>query len=159
MLSSQSRSVLMIVAFAAMVYACGGDRGSDMAGGDTSQPALLMANSPRALILSPAEGDSVSGDSVRVAMAVEGAAIVPATTPRMAGQGHLHLFLDRDVTPDGVIIPVDSGIVHFGTGATEHTYVAMQPGPHRIIVVFAFSDHVGDNTVATDTVNFVVRPR
>jgi hypothetical protein len=47
--------------------------------------------------------------------------------------------------------------VHLGTGGTEHTFTGVAPGPHRIIAVVAYGDHVPMASVKADTVNIVVK--
>ena len=110
----------------------------------------------------PAEGDSVSGDTVHVMLSVEGAKIVAlkdaGTSLRVPLEGHLHLFIDKDVTPPNVPIPMgDPSMVHLGDGALMRMLTGLAKGPHRVIVVFAFTDHSPDMAVATDTVNFIVK--
>ena len=56
------------------------------------------ASGPRVSITSPAEGDTIPGDSVTVVMAVEGVKLVPAAAAQIEGEGHLHLFVDVPVT-------------------------------------------------------------
>ncbi len=147
----------------ATVVACGGAKDTaDYPGGGGATPQTTPAPTPpQAAIIVPAEGDSVSGDSLKVTMNVMGAKIVPvnqATSLKVPLEGHLHLFIDKDVTPLNVPIPMgDAAMVHLGTGATEYVIPKLAKGPHRIIVVFAFTDHSPEITVAMDTVNFIVR--
>jgi len=129
------------------VAGCGGDRSSRQA---------AQAPAPRAIILQPATGDTV-GPEVRVVLGVEGIEVVAADGQRVAGQGHHHLFVDTDVTAADAAIPAGvPGIVHIGTGAGESTVSGLTPGPHRIIAVLAYGNHVPMEGVATDTVVVVV---
>ena len=114
---------------------------------------------PRAWFAAPADGDTVAAGGVRVVVSVDGVKLVPATGVRVDGEGHLHFFLDRDVTRAGVPIPNDPNIVHVGTGATEHVFSSISPGWHRIITVFAFGDHAPDTTVRSDTIRIFVKER
>lgn len=112
---------------------------------------------PRAVIVLPAEGDTL-GPDVRVALGAEGVEVVAADGQRMAGRGHHHLFIDTDLSPPGAPIPAGvPGIVHIGTGASESSVPGLAPGEHRIIAVLAYGDHVPMEGVATDTVRVVVR--
>jgi hypothetical protein len=151
----------LLAVSAATMAACGGGDTGGAAAGDTAQPTMTATVAKRASITMPAEGDSVSGDSLRVVMSVEGVKLVPvntATAARVSGEGHLHLLLDHDLTPPNVVIPpTNETIVHLGTGATEHVFTKLTKGPHRLIVVFAFTDHTPDTEVATDTVNVIVK--
>lgn len=111
----------------------------------------------RAVILQPADGDTV-GPDVRVMLQAEGVDVVAADGQQTAGRGHHHLFVDTDLTPAGAAIPAGvPGIVHIGTGAGESTLSGLAPGQHRIIAVLAHGNHVPMEGVATDTVRVVVR--
>jgi hypothetical protein len=160
MSSIRSIAYCMLPVSAALVVACsGGDKGASDSGGTTAA-ARVEPTGPRATIVFPAEGDTVPAGPLEVRMSVAEAKIVPAasaTNPRVPQEGHLHLFLDRDVTRPDAPIPFDPTIVHLGNGATEHVFASLAPGPHRIIVVFAFSDHAPDISVASDTVNIIVK--
>lgn len=138
--------------------ACGG---ADEGAADSAAPSVAAGSAsvggPRVWISAPAEGDTITGGSVEVKMNVDGVTVVPAAMERVEGQGHLHLFLDRDVTRPDVPIPVDPTIVHLGTGATNHVFTTLSPGAHRIIAVFAYGDHTPMASVATDTVNIIVK--
>jgi hypothetical protein len=164
MITSRMAALLMLTAGVATFAACTpADKGDSAAAGASAaaDTPAVAAPAPHASIMSPAEGDSVSGDSVRVMMSVEGAKLVRADSamnPHMAGEGHLHLFLDKDPTAAGAPIPMgDASIVHIGSGASEWVFKKLSKGPHRIIAVYAFSDHTPDASVASDTVNIIVR--
>jgi hypothetical protein len=110
-----------------------------------------------ATILSPTEGDTV-GPDVKVTLGAQGVTIEKASGARAEGIGHHHLFLDDDAGPtDTPIPPASPTRVHLGTGASEYTFTGVAPGPHRIIAVVAYGDHVPMMSVKTDTVNIVVK--
>jgi len=109
------------------------------------------------MIQTPAEGDTVGAD-VKVTLGAQGVTIEKATGIRVEGIGHHHLFLDEAPTAADVPIPPASPTrVHLGTGSTEHTFTGVAPGPHRIIAVVAYGDHVPMGGVKADTINIVVR--
>ena len=128
-----------------LAASCGGDRA----------PAPT-AGAPRATITAPAPGDS-TGAEVTIALGAAGVRIAPATGTREAGVGHHHLFLDLDPSPAGVAIPSEPGVVHLGKGDSVHTFAGLAPGPHRVIAVLAWGDHVPIDGAGRDTVEFVVR--
>lgn len=108
-------------------------------------------------IVYPAEGDTVQGPSVTIRMAAHEFSIVPAgdTTPN---SGHLHVFLDRDVSPAGEVIPAEAGfIVHMGNGADTLRLEKVAPGAHRLIGVVGDAKHVPLVPSLEDTVNFFVK--
>ena len=120
-------------------------------------PAAPEPPARRLEITFPAEGDTVQGPSVTVHMSAVGFAIVPAadTTP---GNGHLHVFLDRDVSPAGAPIPAEAGfIVHMGNGADSLKLDKVAPGEHRLIGVVGDSKHIPLVPSLEETVRFVVK--
>ena len=112
---------------------------------------------PRVELLGP-DGSLTAGDSLTVRFAAVGIAIVPATGTAVAGEGHHHLFIDRDPTPDGEVFPKGDGIVHLGTGA-DSVRLALAAGTHRLIAVLAGGDHVPVAGAGRDTLEVVVTPR
>lgn len=115
------------------------------------------AKPPTATIQTPAEGETITG-AVRVTLGAVNVELAPAAENR-PGTAHHHLFLDVDVSPAGVAIPMGAeGITHLGRGQTEWTYDSLSRGPHRIIAVLAGPDHVPLPKGAGDTVNFLVGP-
>jgi hypothetical protein len=137
--------------------ACGGEQPAPQA--ESSMPAASPAAAPSAsvTILEPADGATVSGDSVRVRLAASGVRIVPAgdTTP---GTGHHHLYLDHDLgQADEVVLTIPGHVVHLGTGVSEYVFTDVPAGTHRLIAVVADGAHVPLQPWVTDTVNFTVR--
>lgn len=130
----------------AAVIACGGSEEQD----ERSEPAA------GAVILEPTDGAVLTGPDVHVIMTAHGIEIVPAGENR-PNSGHLHLFLDRDITPVGEVIPTEEGIVHFGLAQTEHTFEELEPGQHTIVAVLGDWTHVR-MPVVTDTVRVTVQP-
>lgn len=132
---------------AALFSACG--RGGGGGGG----------GSVSATINSPAEGDTVRGSAVHVALAVSGIELAPAADER-PGTAHHHLFLDVDTGPLDQKIPSGvPGVIHLGRAQTEHHWDSVAAGPHRIIAVLADWQHIPLASAAIDTVRFVVRPQ
>jgi len=127
--------------------ACGGERAPD-AGTGGQFPAVA--------ILSPADGDTVS-QPFTLRLSLQGAAAVAATGLREEGRGHHHLLIDTDLQGPDLPIGREPGFIHIGTGADEWIIDSLAPGPHRIIAVFGYGDHVPTAAVASDTVIVVVR--
>ena len=141
------RRMYLIAGFPFFLAACGGDRAAER---QAAPPA-------RAMIVQPADGDSVAPD-LQVTLGAEGVEVVPADGQRVEGRGHHHLFIDVDPTPADSVIPAGvPGIVHIGTGASGWTVSGLAPGTHRIIAVLAYGNHVPMEGVGTDTVSVVVR--
>src|SRR4051812_3054378 len=128
---------------------------------DTSPPAgapppTAATANPAVRIVSPAEGDSTGAD-VTVVLAKESVTIAKADGAHVEGTGHHHLFLDTPPSADGQPIPPTSAtVVHIGTGDSTYTFKGLKPGPHEIIAVIAYGDHV-PMAARRDTVKFVVK--
>lgn len=140
-----TRRLLPLLLLAA---ACGGER--------APAPEPGAAPTPRVTITAPLPGDT-TGPDVTVVLRAEGVTIAPATGTREPGVAHHHLFLDREPSDSGVVIPSEEGVVHLGKGDTTHAYAELARGPHRVIAVLAWGDHVPVAPAARDTVDFVVR--
>jgi hypothetical protein len=115
-----------------------------------------MAAVPGAYIASPAQGDTVDGPDVAVEFEVTGITLQPAGTGD-PGTGHLHVLVDQDLMPEGVVIPAEAGFVHLGTGGTEVGLTGLTPGPHRLIAVLGDAMHMRIHGAGTDTVQIVIR--
>ena len=152
------RSFMMVghnhVSFAAacvatLVLACGGEQSAEGAQTEESGP-------PTATIVQPADGATLTGPDVGVEMAVRGISLARAGVDS-ANTGHLHLFINRDLTPEGEVIPVGDGIVHFGLAQSEHVFEGLEPGEYVVIVVLGDHMHVRIPGSRTDTVRITVR--
>ncbi len=137
--------------------ACGGSPDADAAAAAPAESAAPVEPMRSVMISSPAEGGTVDGPSVTVDLMAHGFTVVPAgdSTPN---SGHLHLFLDRDLSPAGQPIPKEPGfIVHMGDGASTYTFDSVAPGEHRLIAVVGDALHVPLQPWLVDTVHFTVR--
>ncbi len=125
-----------------------------MAAPVAAAPAPAM---PTVIIVSPAEGDSTSKD-VTVTLSHQNVTIAKADAAKVEGIGHYHLFLDTIPSMDTLAIPpTTKNVVHIGTGDSTYTFKGLKPGPHEIIAVIGYGNHVPMPSV-TDTVHFVVKP-
>jgi hypothetical protein len=107
-------------------------------------------------ITSPANGDTLPGSAVHVALDATGIEIAPAADARPE-TAHHHLYLDVDFPAVESSIPMGiAGVVHLGQAQKEYHWENVTPGPHRIIAVLADPGHIPLRPWVTDTVNFVV---
>lgn len=107
-------------------------------------------------IVSPTEGQSVSGSAVHIVLDATGIEIAPAADARPE-TAHHHLYLDVDFPQSENSIPMGSpGVIHLGQAQKEHHWENVTPGAHRIIAVLADPGHIPLRPWVTDTVNFVV---
>ena len=153
------RSRVPVVAVAAALLlaatACGGDGGGgDQAvvvpttAADAGPPT--SAGPPAVLaIVSPATGDVVAGNVVRLDVTSSGITIVPADGGTGSRRGHYHVFVDRDPVDTGAVIPVAADIIH--TADDPIVIPGLAVGPHRVSVVFGDGTHrrVGLNEAST----------
>ena len=130
--------------------ACAGERAADA---DPSAGATMV---PTVEILSPVEGDTVSLPFT-VRLRADGLTIVAATGIRQEGEGHHHLVIGPEFPAADLPIPGGPGYIHMGSGVSEWSIDSLPPGPHRIIAVLAWGDHVPVTSAEADTVNIVVR--
>lgn len=113
------------------------------------------APAARAFVVEPVDGAEVTLP-LTLRLDADGIEVAPADGQRTPGRGHLHLFIDADVTPGDQVIPKTTQIVHLGSGAKEYTIESLEPGPHRIIVVMADGAHIPIPSVAADTIRVTV---
>lgn len=122
-------------------------------------PAQQQADSatpptPAAVIVAPADGAMLTGPDVTIELAAENITLAPAGTME-PGTGHLHLFVNHELTPEGEVIPTEEGIVHLGKAQTEHVLQGLTPGNYTVIAVLADGAHERLAGAATDTVRFM----
>jgi hypothetical protein len=138
-----------VLTLAAFAVSCGGEQQSESAQADA-------ANIPAAEIIAPVTGVTVDGPDVRFQLGVSGISLAPAGVDS-ANTGHLHLFINHELTPEGTIIPAGDGIVHLGLAQSEHVLEDLEPGEYTVIVVLGDYLHARIPGSQTDTVRFNVR--
>lgn len=143
------RGVLAV--FVALLLGCGGQETDQQA----ERPQMTAPAVPTALIVAPADGDTLAGPDVQVDLAVENITLAAAGMNE-PGTGHLHLFVNHDLTPEGEVIPMGDGIVHLGRPQSGHLLEALEPGAYTIIAVLGDWAHVRIPGARTDTVRIVV---
>jgi hypothetical protein len=114
------------------------------ASGSTTNVARPSSSAVMTLV-TPTQGESVTGGVVHVVVALTGATIVSATTTDIRpDQGHIHLY-------------VDNNLVSMNYGTQQDLPIA--PGTHILHVEFVASDHVPFNPrVISPDVVFTVKP-
>jgi hypothetical protein len=147
----------MAVAALTLTVACGGGENAATTDSTPAAPPPAPAAPAAAVsIISPAEGDT-TGVDVTVVLGKEAVTIEKAAGTRVEGVGHHHLFLDTAPSADSLPIPPTSAtVVHIGTGDSTFTFKGLTPGPHEIIAVIGYGDHV-PMAARRDTVRFVVK--
>jgi hypothetical protein len=146
---SRNRVPYAVACVATLVLACGSEQSAEGAQTQESVP-------PTAVIVQPADGATLSGPDLSIEMAVQGISLARAGVDS-ANTGHLHLFINRDLTPEGQAIPVGDGIVHFGLAQSEHVFEGLEPGEYVVIAVLGDYMHVRIPGSRTDTVRITVQ--
>ncbi len=144
------RTVALSAALSIAASGCSG--GAEQARQESAAEEVLRA----AVILTPTDGDTLAGPDVRVQLAAEGIELQPAGTD-LPNTGHLHLYVNHDLTPEGEPIPSEDGIVHLGKAQTEYVFAGLAPGDYTVVAVIGDHLHVRIPGVATDTVRITVR--
>jgi len=121
------------------------------------QEAPPAGAAPRVRIVNPERDAVLAGRKVVVVLDARGVEIAPAVEHR-PGTAHYDLFLDRDLTAADSAVPFwTEGIVHLSNGRSWHTYEALGPGSHRVIVVLVDASHVPLKPLVADTVHFALK--
>lgn len=140
-----------VVLAAALVFAVGCER----EGRQRADTETVAGTVPAAVIVEPAHDAHLPVPDVLVRLAAEHITLAPAGTQE-PNTGHLHLFINRDLTPPGEPIPQGEGIVHLGKAQTEHALLGLAPGDYTVIAVIGDWAHVRIADAVTDTVRFTV---
>ena len=139
-----------LVAAAVMAFAL-----SACSSGDTSSPPAssatptVSANRPaspaKLSIITPKNGQVVSGTTVEMKVSLKDAKIVPATSATIVpDEGHLHVILDDQLISM--------------TGDTSQLLSNLTPGQHLLKVEFVASDHAPFDPRVIAAVAFEVKP-
>jgi len=114
-----------------------------------------QAAAPRAYIVSPQDGDTVTSP-VTVVFGLEGFGVAPAGTVKEK-TGHHHLIIDAPLPDLTQPIPADDHYRHFGGGQTQTT-VELPPGRHTLQLLLGDHAHIPhDPPVTSDVVTITVR--
>lgn len=98
--------------------------------------------SARVSVESPREGSTVTGPKVEVKLRFQNFTPIAAGTAVKAGEGHAHVFVDRDPIAAGQLIPTDQpNIVHMGAAPFDTRQLDLQPGRHTLTAVLGDSSH------------------
>ena len=109
--------------------------------------SLIAAEAPRAYIISPVDGTTVSSP-VKVVFGLSGMGVAPAGVDKQ-GTGHHHLLIDVAELPDLKLpVPADANHKHFGGGQTEAT-VELAPGVHTLQLLLGDKVHIPHDTPVT----------
>ncbi|MFN2506011.1 MAG: DUF6130 family protein [Acidimicrobiales bacterium] len=120
--------------------------------GTVQAEATVRVDGPSLDATSPAT--SPTAQPVVVDVKVEGLTIVKADGDTSGRTGHLHVFVDREPTPAGEAIPVESGIIH--SAETRIDVPNLAPGEHTLWVVAGDGTHSPLNPRVMDKLTVTV---
>jgi hypothetical protein len=121
-------------------------------------PPVVAA--PAVAFLAPTEGSRVTSPLVLVRLSITGLRPVDAGKPVVPGEGHAHLFVDRDPVRPGENIPTDQpNIVHLGKAPFDSRSISLRDGRHTLWAQLADSSHIALGAPATRATFTVVTPR
>ena len=125
-----------------LIAGCAGSRSS----AGTAPAASARPSSAATLtIVSPPNGAVVRGTAVRIAVRLQGAKIVPATTTAIsADRGHLHVYVDDRIVS-----------MNFSLSDVVRN---VSPGMHILQVEFVASDHLPFDPRVIAQTEFEVEP-
>ncbi len=113
---------------------------STAAHAETSLPRTKAPAGCEVYFISPADGETVSGEFV-VRFGLKGMGVAPAGI-KVDKTGHHHLLVDAgSLAAFDVPIPADAKHLHFGAGQTETT-LKLAPGKHTLQLVLGDYLHV-----------------
>jgi hypothetical protein len=127
------RSLVPLLGLAVVLLtACGSQAGSS-----SSSTAGVRPSSPAQLtIVSPQNGAVITGGSIPVVVTVTGATIVQQTSTNISPtQGHVHLFLDNNLTYMSYTLSENLPVSHPGTYVLRAEFVASDHVPFNPRVV------------------------
>jgi hypothetical protein len=142
-------TIAIALGISGLITACGGQDSNGMSQSEEEAP-------PAAEIAQPVDQAILDGPDVLVQLSVSGIALAPAGVDS-ANTGHLHLFVNHDLTPEGEVIPTGEGIIHMGSAQSEHMLEGLEPGEYTVIAVLGDFLHVRIPGSRTDTVHFTIR--
>jgi ABC-type transport system substrate-binding protein len=126
--------LLLLATLAAVVAACGSQASSSSS---SSSTAAARPSSPaHVTIVSPQNGAVFTGGSIPVMVQVTGANIVQQTSKDISPtQGHVHLFLDNNLTYMSYTLSENLPVSHPGTYVLRAEFVASDHVPFNPRVV------------------------
>lgn len=146
-----------VIGTAAFLAGCLGDDNDDVDDNDDEYDIEDQPDDAAARFVTPEDGATVESP-VQIEAEVEGIELVEVAQPA-AGEGHLHVLVDRECFEDGEVAPGPSseaeedGIYHWGDGSSEGE-IELEPGEYDLCLQIADGTHrvFGDTDEITITV-------
>jgi hypothetical protein len=112
------------------------------------------ARGPSIAIVRPRAGSTVHGRTIRVSVSLKGFKVHEQFQPPVAGEGHVHFYLDVKRLPTTHTYP--SPVSYRSISGTTYTWTGVSPGRHTVAVQLVGNDHVPLRPAAKDRVTVTV---
>ena len=114
---------------------------------------------PQVAFFAPTHDVRVGGPKVEVQLTVSNFRLIDANTPVLPGEGHAHVYIDREPVAPGQLIPTGlPDIVHLGKPPFDARSIQLSPGRHTLVAQLADSAHTALSPPAVASVTFVASP-
>jgi hypothetical protein len=134
-----------VVAIVAAVLSACSSQASPGSSTPSSAPSPRPSSTAELSIVKPTNGEVVHSSTVHVAISLQHATVVPATTTNIRpDQGHLHVYLDSQLVSMNYQV--------------DETLPNVSPGQHLLRVEFVASDHAPFDPRVFQQVTFTVHP-
>jgi hypothetical protein len=127
---------------------------------DGGPPASARGTArPSISILTPSDGQTFHDSAVTVSISVTGFKLVkqqirPPFPPPVAGEGHVHFYLDSETLPTTHSPPTTG--TYRSVSATTYTWSGIGPGRHTFAAQLVGKDHVPLSAPVKDRVDVTV---
>lgn len=129
---------LSLIAMSALLAGACGDDDQPVSAPTATTTAPAQSAQPSLAFSSPLP-PTVKGNVVTIDLAATGVTIVKADGDTSGKTGHFHVFVDRDPTPSGQVIPREAGILHTADNPVKLTGLPI--GSRRIVAVLGDGAH------------------
>ena len=107
---------------------------------EQDEPPASAAGAPRVFFVEPVDG-AVLSSPVQMSFGAENFIIEPAGDETVhEGAGHMHIGIDTDCLPPGVVIQKASPWIHFGDGSMQ-IEMQLEAGTHRLCLQVGDGEH------------------
>ncbi|KUI37466.1 DUF4399 domain-containing protein [Mycobacterium sp. GA-2829] len=128
-------------------------------GGEAASTKAAAPPRPSITILTPTDGSTARSGEVTVSVSVEDFNVVeqqvrPPFPPQVAGEGHVHFYLDTETLPTTHSPPATG--TYRSISETTHAWTGIAPGRHTFAVQLIGNDHAPLSPLAQDQVTITV---
>lgn len=128
-------------------------------GNEATSTSVPAPPRPSITILTPTDGSTARSGEVTVSVSVKDFNVVdqqvrPPFPPPMAGEGHVHFYLDTETLPTTHSPPATG--TYRSISETTHAWTGVAPGRHTFAVQLIGNDHAPLSPPAQDRVTITI---